>query len=85
MTPIHCRVSSGFEAVADAFASAFEGRPQMGGALAIRHQGREVVSLWGGVADARGVTLLSLATVERAIATASEGPPVFPAGPPYAR
>lgn len=53
MTAIHGRVSSRFEAVADAFASAFEGRPQMGGALAIRHEGREVVSLWGGVADAR--------------------------------
>lgn len=43
----------GFEAVADAFAAAFEGRPVMGAALAVRHEGREVVNLWGGQADAR--------------------------------
>lgn len=45
--------SPGFEAVAEAFAAGFAERPQMGAALAIRHRGELVVSLWGGVADAR--------------------------------
>lgn len=43
----------GFEEVRDAFSAAFEGKPRMGAALAIRHAGRPVVDLWGGVADAR--------------------------------
>lgn len=53
MTATEGRVAPGFEPVAEAFAAAFDGRPQMGGALAIRHQGKEVVSLWGGTADPR--------------------------------
>ncbi|RYE10090.1 MAG: class A beta-lactamase-related serine hydrolase [Hyphomicrobiales bacterium] len=50
---IQGRVAAGFESVADAFARAFDGRPTMGAALAIRHKGEEVVSLWGGTADER--------------------------------
>jgi CubicO group peptidase (beta-lactamase class C family) len=53
MTAIHGRVAPGFEPVAEAFAAAFDGRPRMGAALAIRHEGREAVSLWGGTADCR--------------------------------
>ena len=53
MTAIEGRTAPRFEAVADAFARAFEGRPSMGGALAIRHRGTEVVNLWGGLADKR--------------------------------
>ena len=56
MTKIHGRAAPGFEPVAEAFAAAFDGRPQMGGALAIRHEGREIVSLWGGISDARAST-----------------------------
>ena len=41
-------VAPGYEGVASAFASAFDGKPQMGGALAIRHRGELVVDLWGG-------------------------------------
>lgn len=47
------RVEPGFESVADAFAQAFESHPGMGAALAIRHRGRPVVDLWGGIADPR--------------------------------
>ncbi|KQT47020.1 carboxylesterase [Devosia sp. Leaf420] len=43
----------GYEAVAEAFAKAFEGRPAMGAALHIVRDGHTVVDLWGGVADAR--------------------------------
>ena len=43
----------GFDRVADAFAMGFEGKPTMGAALAIRHEGRLVVDLWGGVRDER--------------------------------
>lgn len=46
-------VSDGFEPVAEAFREAFDEEPDMGGALAIVHEGRMVVDLWGGVADAR--------------------------------
>ncbi len=46
-------VTPGFEAVADAFASAMEGRSRAGAALAIRVDGIEVVDLWSGVADER--------------------------------
>ncbi|MFC5502718.1 serine hydrolase domain-containing protein [Lysinimonas soli] len=44
---------AGWEPVRDAFARAFQTHPRMGGALAIRHRGRTVVDLWGGLADAR--------------------------------
>lgn len=43
----------GYEAVAEAFAKAFDGRPAMGAALHIVRDGHTVVDLWGGVADAR--------------------------------
>lgn len=46
-------VTAGFEAVADAFRASFEGMPAMGASLCIRVEGRTVVDLWGGVADAR--------------------------------
>ncbi|QYO78832.1 serine hydrolase domain-containing protein [Devosia salina] len=43
----------GFEAVADAFAAAFAGRPEMGAGLHVLVKGRSVIDLWAGVADAR--------------------------------
>jgi CubicO group peptidase (beta-lactamase class C family) len=43
----------GFEPVAEAFAAAFDGRPEMGAALHILRDGEAVVDLWGGIADAR--------------------------------
>ena len=46
-------VAEGFERVGDAFAAAFDGRPDMGAAVAIRHEGRLVVDLWAGTADRR--------------------------------
>lgn len=46
----------GFEEVADAFRRAFDDKPEMGAALAVRHRGATVVDLWGGVADARAGT-----------------------------
>jgi CubicO group peptidase (beta-lactamase class C family) len=46
-------VAPGFEPVREAFVAAFEGRPRMGAALAVLHQGRPVVDLWGGTKDAR--------------------------------
>jgi CubicO group peptidase (beta-lactamase class C family) len=56
MTAIHGQVEPGFEAVADAFAAAFEARPRMGAALAVLRHGQEVVNLWGGVSDAASKT-----------------------------
>jgi CubicO group peptidase (beta-lactamase class C family) len=53
MTDVHGHVAAGFEAVGDAYAAAFEGRPLMGAALAVRHRGELVVDLWGGIADDR--------------------------------
>ncbi len=50
---IHGTVANGYEPVRDAFEAAFEGKPTMGGALAIRRDGDVVVDLWGGVADER--------------------------------
>jgi CubicO group peptidase (beta-lactamase class C family) len=52
-TTIHGTVAPGFENVAAAFQSAFDGKPEMGAALAIRHRGEPVIDLWGGVADQR--------------------------------
>ncbi|MBU1588658.1 MAG: beta-lactamase family protein [Actinobacteria bacterium] len=46
-------VAPGFEKVHDAFAASFADKPDMGGAVAVRHHGRTVVDLWGGVADER--------------------------------
>ncbi|MHA7274180.1 serine hydrolase domain-containing protein [Arthrobacter sp. TMT4-20] len=53
---IHGSVDGRFASVRDAFAAAFEGKPWMGAALAVHHQGELVVDLWGGVADARDST-----------------------------
>lgn len=53
---IHGTVEPGLEAVRDAFAEAFAGKPDMGAALAIRHRGRVVADLWGGLADRRDGT-----------------------------
>ena len=50
---IHGEVAPGFEAVREAFAASFEGKPDMGAALAVRRHGHPVVDLWGGVADER--------------------------------
>ncbi|MGX5682500.1 serine hydrolase domain-containing protein [Schumannella luteola] len=50
---IHGSVEPGFESVRDAFAVGFEGKPGMGAALSVRHEGRTVVDLWGGAADDR--------------------------------
>lgn len=46
-------VAPGFDGVRAAFEASFDGEPGMGAALAIRHRGRLVVDLWGGLADAR--------------------------------
>jgi CubicO group peptidase (beta-lactamase class C family) len=46
-------VAPGFEAVGRAFELSFDAKPDMGAALAIRHNGLTVVDLWGGVADDR--------------------------------
>jgi len=51
MTDIHGDVAPGLEPVRAAFARAFDDKPQMGAALAVRHRGRLVVDLWGGVGD----------------------------------
>ena len=53
MAAIEGQVAAGYEAVAKAFAAAFEGRPAMGAALTVRVKGEPVINLWGGVADAR--------------------------------
>lgn len=48
----HGRVSPGFEAVQDAFAEVIRAQSGTGAAAAIWHDGRWVVDLWGGHADA---------------------------------
>jgi len=53
MTAVQGTVSTGFDVVGEAFAAAFEGLPEMGGALAVHVDGRAVVDLWGGIADSR--------------------------------
>ncbi len=50
---INGSVEPGFEPLADAFALGFADRPQMGAGLHVRVDGKTVVDLWGGVADAR--------------------------------
>lgn len=42
-------VSSGFEAVRDAFAENFAQRHELGGACSVYHHGEKVVDLWGGL------------------------------------
>lgn len=46
-------VAPGFESVADAFAAGFAGKPEMGAALTIQRDGKTLVDLWAGTADAR--------------------------------
>lgn len=46
-------VDAGYEPVADAFRDVFDDPSSAGAALAIVHEGRLVVDVWGGVADAR--------------------------------
>jgi CubicO group peptidase (beta-lactamase class C family) len=54
MTPaVSGTVAPGYEPVAEAFADAFAGKPEMGAAVAVRRGGETVVDLWGGIADAR--------------------------------
>lgn len=50
---VHGSTEPGFEAIAQTFASAFEGRPTMGAALHVTIGGQSVVDLWAGVADER--------------------------------
>ena len=52
-TVINGTVAPGFEPVLEAFKLAFTDKPNMGAALAIRHEGQQVVDLWGGVEDER--------------------------------
>jgi CubicO group peptidase (beta-lactamase class C family) len=42
-------VSTGFEAVRDAFAENFSRRHELGGACCVYHRGEKVVDVWGGV------------------------------------
>ncbi|WP_353509034.1 serine hydrolase domain-containing protein [Intrasporangium sp.] len=49
---VHGRVSAGFETVQDAFAEVVRAQQGTGAATAIWHDGRWVVDLWGGHADA---------------------------------
>jgi CubicO group peptidase (beta-lactamase class C family) len=46
-------VASGFERVAEVFASNFESRGELGAACAVYREGRPVVDLWGGLAEPR--------------------------------
>jgi CubicO group peptidase (beta-lactamase class C family) len=46
-------VTAGWEPVAAAFADAFDGKPEMGAAVAVFQHGEPVVDLFGGIADRR--------------------------------
>jgi CubicO group peptidase (beta-lactamase class C family) len=48
---IHGFVSSGYEAVREAFAENFARRREVGAACCVYHRGEKVVDLWGGVRD----------------------------------
>lgn len=50
-TPALGSVAEGFEAVAERFAAQLRRHEQIGAAFSVYHQGRQVVDLWGGVAD----------------------------------
>ncbi len=52
MTTIHGEVSAGFEPVREAFAENFARHGDIGAAVCVYRDGRPVVDLWGGVADA---------------------------------
>ena len=49
--PIFGDVSTGFEAVRDAFTDNFTLRGELGGACCVYHRGRKVVDLWGGISN----------------------------------
>lgn len=49
--PIRGRYADGFEPVARCFAKQFERGEQVGASFSAYHQGRQIVDLWGGVAD----------------------------------
>jgi CubicO group peptidase (beta-lactamase class C family) len=51
MTEIHGEVAPGFEAVRTAFTNNFDQHGDVGAAFALYVKGRQVVDLWGGVAD----------------------------------
>jgi CubicO group peptidase (beta-lactamase class C family) len=51
-TEIHGTCDSGFEQVRQAFAENFAERGEVGAAVCVVHEGRMVVDLWGGYADA---------------------------------
>jgi CubicO group peptidase (beta-lactamase class C family) len=48
---LHGTVAAGFEPVRDAFAANFERHGEVGASCCVYRDGREVVNLWGGVAD----------------------------------
>jgi CubicO group peptidase (beta-lactamase class C family) len=48
---VHGSVASGFERVAEVFASNFERGGELGAACSVYRDGRPVVDLWGGLAD----------------------------------
>jgi len=48
---VYGSVEPGFEGVRHAFARNFAERGEVGAALCVRHRGRPVVDLWGGLAD----------------------------------
>ena len=54
MTKIQGDTQPGFEAVRDAFAANFERHGDVGAACCVYQEGRPVVDLWGGSADAAG-------------------------------
>jgi CubicO group peptidase (beta-lactamase class C family) len=49
--PIEGSCAAGWERVRDAFAENFARRDELGASVCVRHKGRTVVDLWGGVAD----------------------------------
>ena len=54
MVDVQGTVTGGFEPVRDAFARNFEQRGERGAAVAVYRDGRKVVDLWAGTADAAG-------------------------------
>jgi len=51
---VHGNVDPGFEAVRDAFEQNFKAHGEVGAACCVYHEGRAVVDIWGGSADAHG-------------------------------
>ena len=52
MTQVHGKVEPGYEKVRDAFAQNFEDKGEVGAGFCLYVDGRPVVDIWGGVADA---------------------------------